>query len=163
MIRIESVMILMLLIGLMSCGNEKHAVLVGKHPKTAIVNEKPYKMWFEKFHRSYQLNENLIDRLRTQDFSNIELKVVLGTWCHDSQREVPRLLKILDAVDFPEGQLDLLFVDEQKKEPNDLTKGLDIERVPTIIVYSSDSKELGRIIETPKLSLEEDLISILNL
>ena len=38
--------------------------------------------------------------------------------------------------------------------------GYEIEYVPTFIFYRED-KEIGRIIETPILSLEEDMLAIL--
>ena len=50
---------------------------------------------------------------------------------------------------------------EFRRTPDGIAeKGLNIYRVPTIIVKSND-KELGRIVESPSKSLEQDLLAIL--
>jgi len=53
-----------------------------------------------------------------------------------------------------------LAVNRRKKAGDiDMSK-LNIERVPTFIVYKAN-KEIGRIIETPTQSIENDLVKIL--
>lgn len=89
------------------------------------------------------------------------ITVVLGTWCHDSQREVPRLLRILDelgrlGVDVPARYI---AVSREKKEPADQIQGLGIEMVSTIIYYRNGA-EMGRIVETPDGPLEDHLLRI---
>ena len=86
-----------------------------------------------------------------------------GTWCGDSHREVPRLLKILDAVKYPEQRLTLVAVNRKKETPDGEDVPYNIKRVPTIIVQNKYGKEVGRIIESPNSgSLENDLLEILN-
>ncbi|MBI9035345.1 MAG: hypothetical protein JEZ03_12835, partial [Bacteroidales bacterium] len=47
-------------------------------------------------------------------------------------------------------------------EAGDVDLGsFDVQRVPTFIL-TKENIEVGRIIETPELSLEEDLLQILN-
>ena len=50
--------------------------------------------------------------------------------------------------------------DQYKKSPEGEETGKNIQRVPTLIIYHK-RKELGRIIESPVVSIEKDLISIL--
>ena len=86
--------------------------------------------------------------------SDLRIEVFFGTWCHDSQREVPRLLKLLSqnkAV-----QVKLIALNYQKSEPQGLSKGKDVKYTPTVIVYKNN-KEVGRIIERPKVSLFDDI------
>lgn len=94
----------------------------------------------------------------------IELKVFFGSWCGDSRREVPRLLKVMDTLGFTSKQLNLIAVDHTdqayKKSPNHEEEGLHIYRVPSILVYKR-GKLVNRIIESPKKSLEEDLALII--
>lgn len=89
------------------------------------------------------------------------ITVVLGTWCHDSQREVPRLLRILDQLRALGVEIPARFiaVDREKKEPADLVARLNVELVSTII-YTRDGVELGRIVETPEGPLEDHLLRI---
>jgi len=90
--------------------------------------------------------------------------VFMGTWCGDSKREVPRLLSVLDYCHFRNEDLKMVMVSYRdgayKQSPKHEERGRNIFRVPTIIVYVGN-KELGRIIESPKQSLEKDLLSIL--
>jgi thiol-disulfide isomerase/thioredoxin len=86
----------------------------------------------------------------------------MGTWCSDSRREVPRFLKLLDVLNFNSSAgLKIICVDDNKKGKGDEVDGLNIELVPTFIL-SQKGKEIGRIIESPKLTLEKDLLGIIS-
>lgn len=91
---------------------------------------------------------------------NEKIKIVLGTWCGDSKANVPNFFKILDALHFKEKNVEIIAVNGNKKAENGILDGLDIVRVPTFIVFDKKGKELGRIIEGPKTTLEGDLLAI---
>ncbi|MCB9249007.1 MAG: hypothetical protein H6613_10930 [Ignavibacteriales bacterium] len=55
--------------------------------------------------------------------------------------------------------MELINVDRNKEGLENEVNGLDIELVPTIIVYDK-GEEIGRIIESPMETLEEDLVEI---
>jgi len=84
----------------------------------------------------------------------------MGTWCSDSRREVPRFYKILDSLNFPSAKVKLIMVDRKKEAAEVNIASLNIELVPTMIIYN-DGLEIGRIVETPKETLEKDLAAIL--
>lgn len=75
------------------------------------------------------------------------------------------MLRLLDAIDFPRERLRLVSVDRAddavKRSPGGEERGLEIWRVPTLIV-ARGGRELSRIVEHPVLSLERDLLAILD-
>ena len=104
--------------------------------------------------------EMLNDVLPT--FDSLHFLVVLGTWCSDSKREVPRFFKIIDSLHIPMERVQLYAVDRTKRHPEGIPQEYDIKNVPTIIVLRRDT-EVGRIVESPKTTLEMDLLEILAL
>lgn len=91
-----------------------------------------------------------------------EVKVLLflGTWCGDSKREVPRFFKLMDQAGITESQVEMIALDRSKKDAEGLTEKWGIKYVPTFI-FIKDGIELGRIVETPKDSLEANIAFIL--
>jgi hypothetical protein len=119
-----------------------------------------FSSWFEPEYESYTVDDSIMLSINTDFLISCNIIVVLGTWCSDSQREIPRLLKILDFVQFPEDNLKLICIDRSKNAEGTEVTDLDIQLVPTIIFYQGDT-ELGRIIESPEVSLESDIARIL--
>lgn len=120
----------------------------------------PHGVWYSKGYSDYIPDEQAMEQLLATAPDSITITVVLGTWCPDSRREVPRFMKITDMWGFPAGKMRLIGVDIDKKAPLDEYPALGIERVPTFIFYKNNI-ELGRIIETPVTSLEQDMVKIL--
>ena len=90
------------------------------------------------------------------------VEIFFGTWCGDSEREVPRFFKIYDFAGLKDKLSYILYaVNRKLKLDNKLTDKRKIERVPTFIFYRND-KEIGRIVETPNDLLEKDILMILN-
>jgi len=90
-----------------------------------------------------------------------KIKIILGTWCGDSKVNVPNFFKVLDALHFKQKNATIIAVDGHKKAENGIIDGLNIQNVPTFIVYDKQGKELGRIVEHPKTTIEGDLLAIL--
>ena len=113
----------------------------------------------EGFQTNYQKYQpgNLLDPVL---FRDIEIYVLFGTWCHDSQREVPRLLQLLNTLNIQENYIHLIGLNYLKNEPLDRGKSFQIRKTPTF-VFLRNQKEIGRIVEMPKISLEADLLKIL--
>jgi len=91
--------------------------------------------------------------------SELNVEVFFGTWCHDSQREVPKLLKILTSNKNVKAKL--IALDYQKTDPKGLSKIKGIKYTPTFIFYKNN-QEIGRIIERPTSSLVADITYFLN-
>jgi hypothetical protein len=95
-----------------------------------------------------------------QVHEGIDVVVFLGTWCSDSRREVPRFLKIADLAGIESDRIKLYGLDRTKKSSDGLTDRYGIERVPTFIFLRGE-REVGRIVELPRTTLEGDVLSIL--
>ena len=88
--------------------------------------------------------------------ADLKVKILFGTWCHDSEREVPRMLKLLAASGVKEENISLISLDIRKEEPEGRARALDVRFTPTFIFFIGGT-ELGRIVEQPSKSLIEDI------
>ena len=111
---------------------------------------------FQDNYEEYQPG-NLLDPAL---FRGVEIYMLFGTWCHDSKREVPRLLSLLNKLDVPENQINLIGLNFKKNDSQDRGKKFQIKKTPTF-VFLRNQKEIGRIVEMPEISLEADLLKIL--
>ncbi len=121
----------------------------------------PHSEWFLKGYNAYMFGSDAVNKLTDVSKEDITIKIVMGTWCPDSRREVPRFMRILDVWNFPVDKITLIGVDNAKLSPVGEYEKLDIQRVPTFILYKNNI-ESGRIIENPVTSLEQDMVNILN-
>jgi hypothetical protein len=108
---------------------------------------------------SYTPDEEALEKLGAISHP-VEIEVVLGTWCPDSKRHVSEYFKVLDMLDNPHFSSAYIGIPRNKEARSPYIEGKDIQRVPTFIVRV-DGKEIGRIIEIPKKSIEQDLLEIL--
>jgi thiol-disulfide isomerase/thioredoxin len=135
-------------------------MLIGYFIPDRLISE-PYSAWYIKGYDDYQFNTEAINKLFDIQKEGITIKIVMGTWCPDSRREVPHFMKVLDTWQFPAGGVIFIGVDRAKHSPAGEVTKLDIRQVPTFIIYKNNI-EAGRIIETPTTSLEQDMVNILN-
>ena len=87
--------------------------------------------------------------------------LIMGTWCEDSEREIPGLIKILESINYDIAKMRIIAVDENKITPNFIKKDYDLIKIPTIIFYDNKN-EINRIVEFPIKSIEEDILDILS-
>lgn len=134
-------------------------ILLGEINRNDLLTD-DFISWYTDNYNNLKLDSSNISTIKNNISANDAIIVVLGTWCIDSKREIPHLFKILDTVGFDYKKINIIAVDLGKKAGNIDIKNLDIIRIPTII-YMRDNNEIGRIIEKPVVSLEEDLISFI--
>ncbi len=138
------------------------AYLLGPINKDGLMGEN-YSSWFTANFENYNPNPNLIEDLKTK-LKDYDLLLFMGTWCGDSKQEVPRLHKVLEASNFPMQKLKVIAVSREahmyKQSPQHEEKGLNIHRVPTLIIYKN-GQEINRIVEHPVESFEEDIYKII--
>ncbi|MDQ0781714.1 thioredoxin family protein [Chryseobacterium sp. W4I1] len=120
----------------------------------------PYADWYVKEHDEYAIDQKAITELRKAKFTSYSLVVFMGTWCEDSHRDFPRLMKILEELKYPDNKVTIIAVNRKKESPTGDEVRYNIQKVPTIIVEKY-GKEIGRIIEMPTSGyIERDLVEI---
>jgi thioredoxin 1 len=96
-----------------------------------------------------------------QALAGKDIVTLFGTWCHDSEREVPRLLKLLELGNVQVKQLTLYAVSRQKDDPNGYSEKYQLMYTPTIVV-NDGPREIARVVERPEGSLAGDLAEQIN-
>ncbi|MFD1294814.1 thioredoxin family protein [Lutibacter holmesii] len=139
---------------------DKSGNLVGIATKENFLTEPFKEDWFDVGYNDYKPNQDILNSLKPL-LQKVTIKAFMGTWCGDSQEQTPILYNILDATNFNYQNLEMICVNRSKKTPDNLQKGLDIERVPTFIFYK-DGEEIGRFVEYPRESVEADILAIVN-
>ena len=124
--------------------------------KSLIIDHDSY-TWFPKQYDAYHPDLNGFD---SANLKQISIKIFMGTWCHDSKREVPRLYKILDELYYDYENFEIIGLTKDKKGYFQDYATFGITNTPTIIFYRNDM-EIGRIIEEPKGSLEDQMARII--
>lgn len=113
---------------------------------------------FDTGYTAYKPALEMLNDVRTA-FDSVRFLIVFGTWCSDSRREMPRFFKIIDSLHVPEERVQLYGVDRSKQYPEGIPQQYNIKKVPTIIVLDNGT-EVGRIVESPKTTIEQDLFEI---
>ncbi|MDZ7876494.1 MAG: hypothetical protein U5L45_02440 [Saprospiraceae bacterium] len=127
------------------------------------LNKAPYDVWFKKNYADYKPRPSVIGQLKGVSFKDFSIKMFFGTWCGDTKREMPRLLKVLDEIGFPKEKITFIALssaDSTRKQSNKREEsGYNIFRVGCYIV-EKNGVEVNRIYELPTLSMERDLLAI---
>lgn len=138
---------------------EKLPILTGVQTREAI-SDAPYDSWFGPNYSTYPVDKEVAEQVKPL-LKDVKVKIFMGTWCEDSQREVPQFYRILDVIKASDNEIEIITVDEDKMTPAHLEDGFDITNVPTFIFYKN-GEEMNRIVESPVASLEKDMLSILS-
>ncbi|NMM40348.1 thioredoxin family protein [Pseudoalteromonas arctica] len=110
-----------------------------------------------KFNEQYQaFTPTTQDIALMQKLAGKELIVLFGTWCHDSQREVPKLIKLLEESKVKLASIEYVAVGYNKQDDAGIAQANDLQYTPTFIV-KQNGKELVRVIEKPTATLAQDL------
>jgi len=115
---------------------------------------------FVEYYTNYKPDKVVIKQLRKLG-KDADITIVLGTWCSDAEKQVPRFIKILDQIKFNKQRITMICVNRDKEVDHIDIQKLGIQRIPTFIVYVK-GREAGRIIEKPYKTLEKDLLMFLS-
>ncbi len=143
------------------CGQNKedrNGNLVGKLEFTDLTQGK-FKAWFQPEYDNYQPNNKVIKKIK-KTLEGVSIKVFMGTWCHDSHRELPRFYKLMKELDASFSNFEVVGLTRGKKTPDNLQKGYNIKHTPSFIFFRN-GKEIGRYVEQPRETMEKDFLKIL--
>lgn len=132
-------------------------VQIGKLQKEDFL-QAPHKSWFAAMYDSYKPEEVALEEIKN-NINDYDIKIFMGTWCSDSQREVPKFIKLLELSDYDMDRLEINGVTRNKTLPDDYQKSYNVTYVPTII-FLKDGKEVNRFVEYPQQEFEQDIADI---
>ena len=126
------------------------------------LEQSPFGDWYNKGYAEYIPDVVAGDSLRSL-VRSCRFELFLGTWCGDSKREVPRIMKLLHTIGIKPSAITIIAVGNRdtlyKQSPTHEEQGKEIYRVPHLNIYKN-GKEIGRITETPVKSWERDMLAI---
>jgi len=82
-----------------------------------------YKFYFE----SYNPDMSIVEKIKPL-LDDISITIVMGSWCGDSQEQIPKFYKIISLLNFDENKIQLIAVDRKKhaREYDALVQSLNI-------------------------------------
>ena len=122
------------------------------------LQQMPYKGWFNTNYKTYLVDVATLKQIKKRKLKDVRILAFMGTWCHDSNREIPRLIRIVEELGIAD-QLELYGLDVNKTSKAGREKDYNIRKTPTIIFYL-DGKEVKRVLEEPEISFEHELLEI---
>ncbi len=156
----KRLLFLLVLIPIAIFSQESSGDIVGKTSRIELQNDSIFGPIFKAEYIDYVVDGEVLADLKASVYS-CQITIVLATWCGDSKEQVPHFVKILDKLDYNTKKVNFICVDRSKQALGTEVETLNIQRVPTFIIYDQNGSELGRIIETPKTTLEEDFLHII--
>lgn len=135
-----------------------HPLLRGKLTFNDLLKETTCN-WLYEGAQAYNPQTEAINTLN-QICKDYRFVVFIGTWCEDTQELLPKLYKTILDAGIAKESIEMYGVNRNKKALKQEEDVYKIERVPTIIVLHQ-KREIGRITETVKNSIEEDLVQII--
>ena len=142
-----------------SCSQNQNYLFEEGEINIDYLKNSPKTYWFNENFENYTVEK--INRDNFSELYNYDIEIFMNTLCHDSKREIPRLIKILKELNFPEDKLKIILLNQNKKSKMGYEVNKNITNTPTII-FNIDNIEVNRIVEFPKESLERDILKIIN-
>lgn len=127
----------------------------------------------QNYYNNYKLDTEVVGKIADLIQSNsypIRVNIYFGAWCGDSQEHLPAFFKLVTMLKENYGieiPYQLVACDREKKtniEDIDNHSHITIEFVPTLVIFHNTDNgwtELGKIVETPEISVETDIMNIL--
>ncbi len=116
---------------------------------------------WQEIYQDFTVDPSVVEVLKSKTEGNLRIDVYLAFWCGDSRNNVPKFAKIINHISSSSLEVNYYLVERKPtKDTKYYVAELKVERVPTFIFYR-DKKEIGRIIENPKIGMVEDFLEII--
>ena len=136
--------------------------LIGKMEIEELKNSQ-HSEWFMNNYKPYEPQDQKLKQFKNDlPKDDFKFEIFFGTWCPDSHREIPRVVKIFEYVGIEKDKYDLIGVNRFKDLPEayaNRSEEIKLNRVPTLIFYKN-GKEVNRYVEFAQVSLLDDLLLI---
>jgi thioredoxin 1 len=143
----------LLIVMMLSCSVDKQFIKKDPIGKTTLKYIYENKVeWFQN---------DTAQTLKQQLPSDMKVRVFFAFWCHDSEREIPRLITELSEYEYTEDQVEWIFMSRNKKEPMAEVKADRVYFTPTIVFFNQD-QELERFVERPHTNWKKDIKKIID-
>ncbi len=123
----------------------------------------PYNEWFSANYQAYQVDTASLNEIKPA-LQDVKMIVFLGTWCSDSQLQIPQFYKMLDFLEYDFDKMKVVALEKSESgkliSPQNEEAELEITHVPTFI-FLKRGVELGRITEYPNKTIEKDMLEII--
>lgn len=161
------ILFLLTAVSFTAAANDSVLVITGPVKRHVFFTDPIIKTWFLPGYNNYHPADSTIDKVRSalQQHASLKVAVIFGSWCGDSKKEVPRLVKVLDVIGVDTANVNFIGVDRKKKSPRRDILHYKISRVPTVVItYTLGEKiiQMGRITEHPKVSFEDEILKIID-
>lgn len=137
--------------------NDTIPVITGLFTDT-ILESDFFKSW-NVLQPGLQVSDEVLKSLQNANLEGVSFELIMGTWCEDSQYHAPVMLKLAKELEIP---VAIIGLNREKDCPfkSSKCKTWDIEYIPTLKIFRK-GEEIGRIIEKPTISVEQDVLNII--
>lgn len=174
----KSISCILLLLILVACSSKKPIVnykyesdytKVSDNQSSKIIIDGPlqWAQWLDNCNWSNRGNTPaLVDKLICKNIGRMISSgeyffiVFAGSWCEDSESQVPIIYEVFKNADVPNAQIQLFGINKDKIEHTGTSAKFAIKKAPTLVILHNGT-EIGRIEEFPEKSWEHDIINIL--
>ena len=108
--------------------NNGKPMLLGIQQEKSL-KKAPFAEWYNKNYNEYKPEDSISNQMKLL-LQGKKIKIFLGTWCGDSKREVPRMMRLLNHYGMESSAIELIMVDNHdsvyKQSPAHEEKGLNI-------------------------------------
>jgi thiol-disulfide isomerase/thioredoxin len=106
---------------------------------------------------------NSLNDLPDERKTKVNIIMYGGNWCPDTHLGLPSFIRVLDDINFPVVNIQYHRVSHDKQQIDGKKADIEIKSVPTVVFYNTQTgEEIGRIVEFPRESWEEDLLNVLS-
>ncbi|MDZ4840517.1 MAG: hypothetical protein SGJ04_10985 [Bacteroidota bacterium] len=119
--------------------------------------------WYQGTYNWYTPKAELVNKLKPYA-NELTVTIYAGSWCEDTQAELPRFYKLADQIGIPKSKIALIGLDKARKDFSGTRIRADVQKLPTFVIdrrRNNETVEIGKIIEHPIKNFELDLLELI--